>query len=437
VTPPDSDDVPSESSVDAVTAGRLLKEAFHAGDASQVRELLDRLPEFKARIDEPIGPFDSPAITQVRSREMLDVLLDAGADLNAKSRWWAGGFGLLHTAEPDLAEYAIQRGATVDIHAAARLGKMDRMRELIAANPSLVHARGGDGQTPLHFASTVEIAAFLLGHGAEIDARDVDHESTPAQWMVRDRQEITRYLIGRGCKTDLLMAAAVGDIELVRHHLDTEPGCIRLRVSDEGFPKFNPRAGGTIYQWTLGFHVSAHDVAREFNHPEVFRLLMERSPADVRLLAACWAGDEGAVQSLLAENPGLVAQLPDEARRQVAHAARNNNVDALRAMLAAGLPVDSLGQHQATPLHWAAFHGNVEMAREILRYHPPLEITDADFHGTPLGWAIHGSEHGWHCRTGDYPATVEVLLAAGAKIPAKIDGTPAVQEVLRRAHRAG
>jgi len=41
----------------------------------------------------------------------------------------------------------------------------------------LVHARGGDGQTPLHFASTVEIAEFLLAHGAAIDARDVDHEA--------------------------------------------------------------------------------------------------------------------------------------------------------------------------------------------------------------------------------------------------------------------
>jgi hypothetical protein len=64
----------------------------------------------------------------------------------------------------------------VDIHAAARLGMLDRVRELIAADRESVHARGGDGQTPLHFASTVDIAAYLLDQGAEIDARDVDHE---------------------------------------------------------------------------------------------------------------------------------------------------------------------------------------------------------------------------------------------------------------------
>jgi len=102
-------------------------------------------------------------------------------------------------------------------------------------------------------------------------------------------------------------------------------------------------------------------------------------------------------------------------------------------MLASGLPVDALGQHCATPLHWASFHGNAEMAREILRYQPPLELTDADFNATPLGWAIHGSVHGWHCRTGDYAGTVEALLNAGAKIPPKVKGgSEAVRAVLRR-----
>src|SRR5206468_1009756 len=142
----------------------LLKQAFAEHDAVLFRRLLERHPEIKAKINEPVAAFDAPVITQVRSREMLDVLLEAGADINAKSRWWAGGFGLLHGAGPDLAAYAIQRGAIVDAHAAARLGLIERLGQLIAADPALVNAPGGDGQTPLHFASTIEIAAFLLNH---------------------------------------------------------------------------------------------------------------------------------------------------------------------------------------------------------------------------------------------------------------------------------
>jgi hypothetical protein len=372
-------------------------------------------------------------ITHARTREMLDVLLEAGADINARSRWWAGGFGLLHQAEPELAAYAIQRGALVDVHAAARLGLFDRLRQLISTDPALVHARGGDGQTPLHFAASIEIAEFLLRHGADINARDVDHESTPAQWMVRERAGIARCLVRRGCKTDILMATALGEAALVRGHLAADPGCLRMRVSGEYFPRINRKSGGTIYQWTLGWDVSAHDVAREFGHDEILRLLLEHSPADVRLIDACWAADATTVNSLVRENPGVVTGLGEADRRQVAHAARNNNAAAVRVMLAAGWPVDASGQHRATPLHWAAFHGNAEMVSDILRYRPPLEATDADFRSTPLGWAIHGSENGWHCRTGDYAGTVEALLRAGAKLRhIKPGGTEAVKEVLHQ-----
>jgi hypothetical protein len=409
-----------------------LKEAFRADDADVVGQLLERLPELKARINDPVGPFDSPAIVNSRSPEMIDTLLAAGADLNAKSSWWAGRFGLLHGASRELADHAIKRGAIVDIHAAARLDMLQRLKELIAADPGLVHARGGDGQTPLHFASTIEIAAYLLDHGADIDARDVDHESTPAQYMTDDRQDIARFLVQRGCKTDILMAVALGDIDLVRRHLDADPACIRMRVSDEFFPMISPKAGGTIYQWKLGFYLSAHRVARKFGHEEVYLLLMDRSPVEVRLLEACWLGDDAALQALGATHADLARKLLSTDQRQVADAARNNETAVVRSMLRIGLPADAKSQHGATPLHWAAFHGNCEMVKEILPFGPPLEATDADFNDTPLGWTLHGSEHGWCARTGDYPATVEALLQAGARLPEHIGGTESVRAVLRR-----
>jgi ankyrin repeat protein len=409
-----------------------IKAAFHNDDAILLREILRLHPQLKAKVNEPVMAFDSPAILWVCSRAMLDVLLEAGADINARSRWWAGSFGLLDSAEPDLAAYAIERGAIVDVHAAARLGLMDRLRALIGAEAGLVHARGGDGQTPLHFARTIEVAEFLLAHGADIDARDIDHESTPAQYMLRDRRDVARYLVSRGCKTDLLMAAALGDLDLARKHLDADPRCIRMSVSEMYFPRQNPRAGGTIYIWTIGSNKTPHLVAREFGHEDVLRLLMERSPEELKLAQACELGDERAFHALLALRPNLVSTLTDEDRRMLPNATQNNNVHAVRLMLAAGWPVDSRGQHRGTALHWAAWHGNAPMVREILKYQPAIEDADNEFRATPLGWATHGSEHGWHRQTGDYPAVVEVLCAAGAKVPKEISGTDAVKEVLKR-----
>jgi ankyrin repeat protein len=408
------------------------KMAFRADDAVHVRQLLESHPELKALINEPVGPFDTPAIVNAKSRAMVDVLLAAGADINAKSKWWAGGFGLLDSASPEVAAYAIERGAVVDAHAAARLGMLEELRALLAAAPDLVHSRGGDGQAPLHFASSVPIAELLLDRGAEIDARDVDHESTPAQYMVSDRQEVARALIRRGCKTDILMAAALGDADLVRRHLDLDPDCIRMRVTDEFFPMADKRAGGTIYQWTLGFYASAHQVAKKFGHPAILQFLMERSSPEQKLIAACWLGDEATVQALCTSQPDLVARLSEPDRQQVAHAARNNETTAVRLMVEAGLPVDVRGQHQGTALHWAAYHGNAEMVRILLHHGSALETRDANYHATPLGWAIHGSEHGWCPQKGSYGEAVEALLQAGATPPEKVEGSEAVREVLRR-----
>src|ERR1700742_3589484 len=160
-----------------------LTAAIKANDAPLLRQVLERYPALKSKLDEPLPnySFDTPALIAAvhkENREMIDALLGAGANINARSRWWAGGFGVLDSSSQELTPYLIQRGAYVDIHAAARLGMFERGKELVEVNPALVHARGGDGQTPLHFASSVDIAGYLLDHGADIDARDVDHEST-------------------------------------------------------------------------------------------------------------------------------------------------------------------------------------------------------------------------------------------------------------------
>ena len=81
--------------------------AFRNDDAAELQQLLERHPVLKLWINEPHADFDSPLIVQVRSQAMLDVLLAAGADINARSKWWAGGFGLL-----DCADEAAQAGDT-------------------------------------------------------------------------------------------------------------------------------------------------------------------------------------------------------------------------------------------------------------------------------------------------------------------------------------
>lgn len=387
--------------------------AVEKNDTTAARRLLERHPELKARLNDalPEGPFGATALlvaVHQGSREMVDLLLESGADINARSHWWAGSFGVLDGESP-LVAYLIERGARVEAYAAARHGMMDRLRTLVEADPSVVHMRGGDGQTPLHVARTIEVAAFLLDHGADIDALDVDHESTPAQYLVRERSEVARYLVSRGCRTDILLAAALGDLALVRKHLELNPASIQISVSEEDFPKRDERAGGTISFWTLGYHKTPQMLAREFGHGEVFRFLMERTPDVLKLALACDWGDEELFGTLMSRQPDLAGTLSEREKKRLASAAQNGNNTAVRLMLRAGWPLDVWGNDGGTALHWAAFHGNAEMVREILRYKPDLTLRDSTYNGTALEWARYGTEHSWKREEGDYPGTLAEL----------------------------
>jgi ankyrin repeat protein len=424
-----------------------LREAVRDMNPARVRELIARFPQLRANIDAPLPGYGFGlnalyAAVQRSDRETIDVLLEAGASISKRSEWWAGGFGVLDDCDPSMVPFLTERGAVIDAHSASRLGMLPKLQELVAADPGLIHARGGDGQTPLHFASKIEIAEFLLSAGAAIDALDVDHESTPAQYMLRvdqkrhyphDRQNVARFLVSRGCRTDILMAAALGDIALVRRHLDADPACIRMNVSEEWFPKQNPQAGGTIYIWTLGARRTAHTVARDFGHEDVFRLLMERTPEDLKLALACELGDTAAFREFLSLHPDAARNLTQEQQRKLPEAAQSNNTEAVQLMLTAGWPVDVPGEMGAAALHWAGFNGNAEMARVILQFHPALELTSREYKSTALAWAIFGSGNGWRRDIGDYTGTVRALLEAGAKVPPNaedLEPSDAVTQVL-------
>jgi hypothetical protein len=213
------------------------------------------------------------------------------------------------------------------------------------------------------------------------------------------------------------MAAALGDVSLVRDNLNSDPACIRMSVSDEWFPKSDARGVGTIYIWTLGKNRTAHAVAREFGHEEIFQLLMERTPEDLKRALACELGDENTFREYLARNANAAKTLSEAEQRKLPNAAQSNNTTAVQLMLEAGWPVDTPGEMGATALHWAGFNGNSEMVRAILKFHPDLEIKSREYAGTALSWALYASGNGWHRDTGDFVGTVRALLEAGAALP--------------------
>ncbi len=414
--------------IDALTLTPVdqFRRALAAGDVETVRRLLAEHAEVRAAVNEPCGGFGArPASMASRNLPLLDVLLAHGADINLKSVWPPGGFGVLETCTtPEQAAPLIDRGARVDVFAAAQLGMVDRLHELVEGDPSLVHARGGDGKTPLHAARSPEIARYLVARGADIDARCVDHFSTPAQYHVRERPAIARDLVERGAWFDIYLAVALRDHDRIEQCLRADPealdhrtghGKYELPRDHEGVPRRDVPSDcrGDIYRWVFDHNVTAMDVAATLGDDDVVgRLARAATPAQ-RLLAACWRADRTAAEAVVAQHPDLVATLTSKQLSLIAYKAHASDTAAVALMIDLGFDPRAKGTDQAEPLRWAAFLGNAAMVTLLLAHDPPIGVRDSQFHSTPLGWCVYGAVHGWACQRGDFPTCARLLIAAG------------------------
>ncbi len=323
------------------------------------------------------------------------------------------------------------------MHAAARAGLPDKLAEMLAVDPSLIDAKGMDARTPLHCAGTVAVAALLLDHGARIDARDEDHDSTPAQWRIGEAPDVARFLLGRGAKPDIFLAAALGDVALAQRLVTEDRGCLAHRIGK--LPEFPPlghqERGGTIYQWTLRFNSYPHQIALMNGYREMFDFLYAASDTVTRLLVNCVLARRTEAEAIAREHPEIVPRLPDVERELVAKYCweTNTNFDAVKLMLDLGFPVAHPERsHGYTPLHNAAWAGSGDLVELLIPRGHPVDIRDPGHDATPLGWALYDCLVEKRHPEGEFARVVKALLEAGSPLQGVEypTGDAAVDEVL-------
>lgn len=394
-----------------------------ADDRLEVARMLGH--ERQAFAQQFVDPGNCSAVQRllgaIRSIEMADVLVTHGLTPERVGECWAPGFGL-NQISTLVAEHFIERGAKITAHAAAAMGLVPRLRALLDRQRELVHAKGGDGGRPLHFSRNLDTARLLVERGAELDPRDDDHDSTPAQWRISDAPEVTRFLLERGARPDIFLAAALNDLPLAHTLLKENPACVTYRIGHNSgpFPGIGYQGrGGTIYQWTLGFNQSPHEIAWHRGHREMFELLTSRSPIRTQLLVACMLVDRATAERLVHTHPSLMAELNDEDLALLAKCCweTNLNREAVRLMLDVGFPVDVPERnHGFLPLHNAAWCGDAALVELLLQRGHPVDRRDPGHNATALGYAIHSCVVAQRHPNGDFPRVVELLLAAGVPL---------------------
>lgn len=102
-----------------------------------------------------------------------------------------------------------ERQARIDIRLchAARLGDLERTKSLLESEPDLVNIKDDEGFLPLHWAARfnqLDVAEFLLQHGAEVDSRE-SHEMTSLHIAASSlSEEVAELLIKYGANLNAL-----------------------------------------------------------------------------------------------------------------------------------------------------------------------------------------------------------------------------------------
>lgn len=382
----------------------LAREYGFAGWTDLVREVRHRSPE-------PVPEARDAAIDALHAAaaegkaDQIAAILDVHGDI-VNERTGTGARTALHRAvfgrsEPAVAAL-LARGADPNIRDNdPRTGEME----------------DGDNAMPLHFAAEsghLGIVRRLVEHGADTVGDDTSHELNVLGWATCFENvyhlDVAEYLLRNGARHTIHTAVAMGDTAAIREiagesraELDRpmDPTNRRRRPLHLAVIKRQPASLATLLE--LGAETGVEDAAG-LTPLDQAALAGEEAMAEQLIAAGTRVGLPAAVALGRADDVDrLLRDEPDGLRpggrwaRLIIRAAERAPGAVIERLIRAGASVHvrddyrtAVDQtHGYTALHAAAFHGNTDAVRVLLRHGADPTVREDRYWGTPAGWADH------------------------------------------------
>jgi ankyrin repeat protein len=271
-----------------------------------------------------------------------------------------------------------------NIHAAVATCNVNRVRELLAADPELAFSTTSAGATSVlhesvnakcdgtevlaallnagapsnvrdnHQATPLIIAAgrdlgmteLLLSHGADSNAEDSGGQTPLSSAIAAGRTGIVRQLVSAGAKADIFSAAATGDTVLLRELLRADPKLVNLQRDNR----------------------RPIDIACRYRQQSAARVLLEYMDSPP-LSAMIIAGDESRVADYL-DHRLISLQIPDaRGRYPLNYAVQAGELQIARLLVERGADVN-----RGTPLEDAVRAGDLEAVQFLLDRHAKIPV---------------------------------------------------------------
>ncbi len=319
-----------------------------------------------------IGESPLHSVSRMDEVELARLLIEKGAELETRDYGGAtplevaAGNGSYETAKLLLASGAEAR-TTVDretlLHVAAKSGNV-RLVQLLLGHGFEINARNVRGETPLHVAlltGKTEAAMLLIRQGADINAPN-QRKETPLHYAVRfANQTVMNQLIKSKCsinardelgKTPLYYAVEGKDYHIVS-------ALLKGRAN----PNYSDGQGST----------PLHEAVRNC-YTEIAVLLMNcgtrinarDKTGSTPLHLAAARGRRGIVELLIKRN-ARVNKKNKDGETPLHIAARKGDVEIVEMLVSARAKISARNSEGSTPLHVAAAAGRVEAVRLLLK----------------------------------------------------------------------
>ncbi|HEX5178303.1 MAG TPA: ankyrin repeat domain-containing protein [Gemmatimonadaceae bacterium] len=324
-------------------------------------------------------------------------------------------------AHPDVvnerAELQGHTGKRTALHFAVNSGSVAVVDVLLAygADPNI--RDDGDNAMPLHFAAerrSLGIVERLIAHGADpIGAGDY-HDLGVIGWATcfGDRRQlaVAEYLLAHGSEHTIFSAVAMGATGAIGRIVGIALG-ERDRVMDTANRRRRPLHLAVIQRrpesldalLELGADTEAEDDAgltpldqAALSGETAMAERLIAGGARLRLPAALALDRPRDVERLLAQEPDALRP-GNRWGRLIVRAAESSSAAVMASLLSHGASVHARDDartavdntHGYTPLHAAAFAGNLGAVQVLLRHGADVAAREDKWWGTPAGWAMH------------------------------------------------